>query len=137
MCDVKSAKRKFCNDKCRIYYGREIERGTLIIPIKSTDIEANLKEREHELISNPNTVGIESKKTKEIIVKEITPVKSDDLFERFKGVQIFRIDEFTNHPDKEKPVDKLEAAAWVMKKKAGDQKIRDRWSEFLKIKNKS
>lgn len=61
MDDVRSAKRKFCNDKCRIYFGRELKRGTLDIPIRATEIEAKIENRKHELTSAPNDVAISNK----------------------------------------------------------------------------
>lgn len=75
MKDVKSAKRKFCNDKCRIYYGRELKRGTLDIPVRSSQIEAKFEARKDELLSNQNTLVINDKKP--IFIERKTTILDD------------------------------------------------------------
>lgn len=71
---------------------------------------------------------------KEVIVKKVTPEKSDDLLERFRSIKIFVIEEFSNYPMKNKPVDINELPGWMKAKKIDDQKIRDKWLEYLKSK---
>ncbi len=87
-----------------------------------------------EQIASTTPPRIKVETPKEVIVKEITPVQSDDLFERFMGIKIFRIEEFTKFPDKEKPIDKIKAVEWMLLKKVDDKKIRDQWNDFLKNK---
>ena len=72
MDDVKSAKRRFCTDKCRIYYGREIKRGSLSIPVRSTVIEAKFEAINPQSIP-PNTIGMDEKTIQ--IQNEVHPKK--------------------------------------------------------------
>lgn len=71
---------------------------------------------------------------KEVVVKEMTPVNPDDLVERFKGIKMFIIEDFSNYPMKNKPNNINELTEWLKAKKIDDQRIRGIWQDFLKTK---
>ncbi|MEO6707187.1 MAG: hypothetical protein ABIN04_15215 [Ginsengibacter sp.] len=60
---AKTAKKVFCDDKCRIYYSRELKRGTLDMPkVGDTSINGIVTERKQH--NHSLTVTIEPSKSK-------------------------------------------------------------------------
>ena len=104
MADVKSAKRKFCNDVCRIYYKREIDRGSLSISGQNKPEQA-----------------------KKEAVKGILPLQADLI--DFGQDKWFLIDNYTKFQPKERPEEKIARSAWDLQKKLADNEIRKQWKE--------
>lgn len=74
--NAKSAKKVFCNDKCRIYYSRELKRGTLDFPQVGESIGSEVvvarKQHNHSL-----TLTIKPDIKKSIPTENDMPVKME------------------------------------------------------------
>lgn len=118
MADVKSAKRKFCNDICRIYYKRELDRGSLSVSEPQiVDITAKTHENKQQEAKKPVVATI--------------PIREGGIID-FSHVLIFKIEEFTQYPEKQRPQDKIARSAWDLQKKLSDNEIRIQWNEHRK-----
>ena len=66
-----TAKKKFCSAKCKVYYGRELKRGTLDMP-KVGDVAVNGIVTEGKQHNHSLTVTINPAQNKEVIPKGLS-----------------------------------------------------------------
>jgi hypothetical protein len=116
--DVKSAKRKFCNDKCRIYYGRELSRGTLVVPVKVNDPVIPVAPP-----SEKKTVPVQAP-SEAVNTPKIEPRVP---FEKEKW---FFAEKYTLHPATSKPLIPALVPKWKLDKSRSDAAIKKAWEKF-------
>lgn len=78
--EAKTAKKVFCDDKCRIYYKRELVRGTLVLPKVGqhlgTGIITERKQHNHALTITINPTGINNDSE---ILNQIEEIKKEKI----------------------------------------------------------
>lgn len=118
MDDVKSAKRKFCNDKCRIYYGRELSRGTLVVPVNVNDpvIPATVPAEKQPIPAQTPSDAVNTPKLEPKVP-----------FEKEKW---FFAEKYTLYPAASKPLTQALTPKWKYEKNRSDAEIKKAWEMF-------
>lgn len=124
--ESKTAKKKFCSDLHRLYYHRELKRGTLIF-------NKSVKKEESEILKT------------EISYSNIKPLTYDApsisnkyLFDglsqlglqtgyAFGDDKYLVIEKYTKYPLKNKPTSKFEQIKWLKEKEESDHQIKLAW----------
>lgn len=127
--ESKTAKKKFCSDLHRLYYNRELKRGTLsidehykeeklskFITYKKSD-ESSYDEQKNELA-----------KFDELGIFCSTPKQNYD----FKDDKYLMVEKYTSYPLKNKPTNNFEQIKWLKEKKESDNQIKFAWEQFKK-----
>jgi len=125
--ESKTAKKKFCSDKCRIYYKRELE---------------NAKKKKEELLKYPRIpVGrfidlekLDENKPHTTIPETISNIRKEPLSPEecytidFGDDKWLQIEKYTQYPLKDTPTDRFKKIEWMREKRLSDEIIRAEWN---------
>jgi len=127
--DAKNVRKTYCNDKCRMAYGRQLNyelRDKMAlhkIAFEKGKFETTNSELAKDLKESPLA--------KKIVPLKIERVKSEvETNAPFDYEKLFVAEKYTKYPSKDCPANTYEKRDWNEAKRQSDAEIRLQWLEF-------